>query len=121
MNQEGSHKESDTVKVLCCQLGVRDQWQKFYVLFGPTFVCKWVISSASWIVDEVKLVGFITIVIALMPHDSLLVEHSNRNVVQTQTKFSDEAEQSDEAEFLDNSDESDDNSNDIFDDASDNE
>ncbi|GKE26505.1 hypothetical protein Tco_1441889 [Tanacetum coccineum] len=49
------------------------------------------------------------------------LEIVNNNGDETQTELSDEAEQSDEAEFLDNSDESDDDSDDIFNESSDNE
>nr|GEX56783.1 hypothetical protein [Tanacetum cinerariifolium] len=49
------------------------------------------------------------------------LELVNNNGNETQTELSDEAEQSDEVDFLDNSDELDDDSDDIFDDSSDNE
>ena len=49
------------------------------------------------------------------------LEIVNNNGDETQTEVSDEAEQSDDAEFLKNLDESDDNSDDIFDDSSNNE
>nr|GEX56784.1 hypothetical protein [Tanacetum cinerariifolium] len=49
------------------------------------------------------------------------LELVNNNGDETQIELNDEAEHSNEAEFLDNSDESDDDSDDIFDDSSNNE
>nr|GEV61920.1 hypothetical protein [Tanacetum cinerariifolium] len=74
-----------------------------------------------WVVMKTKSMSMYELEECKDEEDGGELELVNNNGDETQTELSDEAEQSDEAEFLDNSDESDDDSDDISDDSSDNE